>query len=39
VRARIEEEALARFGRALDIGEFDASVEFRLAAPAGRTVR
>ena len=33
MRSRIEDEALARFRRALDLETVDASVEFRLTAP------
>ena len=39
LRTRIEQEALARFQRALDLEAVEANVEFRLTAPGGPRVR
>jgi hypothetical protein len=39
LRARIEQEALARFQRALELDTIDANMEFRVTEPSGPRVR
>jgi hypothetical protein len=39
LRARIEQEALARFQRALELDTIEANIEFRVTTPSGSRVR